>query len=138
MAQSVAGGVSETALRSVIESMGFAPTKLNKGFLIKVTRDKWTLYVQLVLSDDGTKLGMNANLGEVNVDAVTAVQWRNILVENGDIDPSQFFLNADTKKLYLHRALDNRNMTPQYLASQLDIFMGQVISTEKVWGGITH
>jgi len=99
-----------------------------------VKRDTWTLNVQLVLSADKTKLGMNANAGIVeNPDAVTAAQWRGRLISNGDIEPTTFYFDATTKKLYLHRALDNRGLTAAYLRGQIDILCGNIIGTGELW-----
>ena len=42
---------------------------------------------------------MNANLGLVDEDAVTAAQWKALLGANLDIDPLVFYYDKSTKKL---------------------------------------
>src|SRR5262249_41476001 len=92
--------ISDEDLHKMLDNMGFAPTKLGKGYLIAIKRDDWTFNIQLVLSNDRTKLGFNSNLGKVDdTDPVTAAQWKDLLIANGDIDPSFFFFDKDQKKL---------------------------------------
>lgn len=132
------GGVTDSGLEAKLVGLGYEPKKLSKGYLITVKRDTWTLYVQLVLSGDMTKMGMNANLGEVTDDAVTAAQWRDILISNGNIDPSTFYFDGDKHKLYLHRTMDNRSVTPAYLSDQINKFMDNIINTEATWKPVVH
>ena len=103
-----------------------------------VKRDAWTLYVQLVLSESGTKLGLNANLGDVTAANVTAAQWEALMAANGDIDPSTFYYDPKQTRLYIHRVNDNRKLTAAIVRDQLDTFMEQIRSTEKIWGTVTH
>jgi len=41
--------------------------------------------------------------------------------------------DAKTKKLYLHRVLDNRSITPAFLRSQIENFVGNMKSTADLW-----
>lgn len=130
--------LTNEALLKTLNDMGLETRALSKGYLVTVHQDSWTLYVQFVLSADTTKLGMNANLGEVKNEAtVTANQWKTVLETNIDIDPSSFNYDPKQKKLYIHRVLDNRNLTPTILRAQLDKFMNDIRSTENVWGPVT-
>lgn len=52
---------------------------------------------------------------------------------NGDIDPSAFYYDRKQGKLYLHRSLDNRAITPEFLRKQIEAFGGNVVSTSKLW-----
>ena len=133
-----AGGLTNDALVATLTQMGYAPRPLSHGYLISVKRGSWTLYVDVVLSSDGSKLGLNANLGDVTVADVTAGQWMAILAKNEDIDPSSFYLQASNGRLMLHRVLDNRAVSAEYLRTQLDEFMDQIQSTESVWSPIAH
>jgi hypothetical protein len=131
-AQGVA--LNDDSLTTMLADMGFAPKKLSKGFLIVAQQDKWTLNVQVVLSEDHTKLGLNANLGDVpNEQAVTAAQWKELLVANGNIDPSSFYFDTKQKRLYLHRSFDNRAVTPAVLKGQIDHFIENIRSTSSLW-----
>lgn len=122
------------SLKTMLDSMGYAPTALSKGYLIAIKRDTWTYNMQLVLSDDQTKLGINANLGVVeNPDDVSAATWRKLLEDNEDTDPSHFYFDKDQKKLYLHRVLDNRSISPAFLRQQVDNFCGNIHDTSSDW-----
>ena len=126
--------LTDETLQKMLSDMGLEPKKLSKGFLLAIKQDTWTLNVQCVLSADKTKVGLNANLGMVaDVESVTASQWMNLLIANGDIDPSNFYYDKDQKKLYLHRTFDNRDLTAAILRKQLDSFCANVRATEKLW-----
>lgn len=129
--------LTDACLSQMLTGLGYEPKPLSKGFLIAKKVDSWTLNMQLVLSPDGRKIGMNANLGMVDASQVTADQWQALLISNGDIDPSAFYYDADQKKLYLHRSIDNRYQTPASLANDIDNFMDNIRSTSKLWS-FTH
>jgi len=130
----VSGQLDDEKLRQMLDAMGFEPKALSKGFLITIKRDAWTTYIQLVISKDQAKIGLNANLGVVeNPDSITAAQWRALLGANRDIDPSSFYYDVDQKKLYIHRVMDNRAVTPAYLRIQIDNFVDNMKSTEALW-----
>ena len=126
--------LTDETLMKMLQDMGLEPKKLSKGFLVMISQDSWKLYAQLVLSSDGSKLGLNANLGMIADDAaVTADQWKQLMIANGDIDPSCFYYDKDQKKLYLHRSFDNRTLTAAIIRKQLDSFCSNIRSTEALW-----
>jgi hypothetical protein len=128
------GSLDNGALKDTLVNMGFEPKPLTKGYLLVIKRDTWTLNTQVVLSGDSTKIGLNANLGKVDdPDQVPAAAWRELLISNGDIDPSSFYFDKDQKKLYLHRSFDNRAVTPAALRKELDNFMDAIIKTADLW-----
>lgn len=135
------GGVQEPALtftdetlRKTLEGLGYAPRKLGNGYFISIKKDPWTFNIHLALSKDLAYLGLNANLGSVEkLDDVTNAQWMNLLVANGNIDPSFFSFDKPTKKLYIHHALDNRSLTPAYLRQQVDGFCANIKDTADSW-----
>ena len=121
-------------LKTMLSNLGLEPKPLSKGFLLAIKRDTWTINMQIVLSPDLTKLGLNANLGKIdNPETVTAEQWKNLLISNGDIDPSAFYFDKDQGKLYLHRSMDNRDVSPSFLRKQIDNFADNVKSTADLW-----
>ena len=61
-----ADALSDQTLKNMLDGLGLEPKALSKGFLVVVKADTWTFNIQLVLSSDKTKLGMNANLGAVS------------------------------------------------------------------------
>ncbi len=129
-----AGALADESLRKMLDGMGYEPKPLSKGFLIAIKRDTWTMNIQLVISPNGEKIGMNSNLGMVeNPDTVAAAQWKALIVANGDIDPSAFYFDATQKKLYLHRSLDNRGLTPAILRQQVENFCGNMVDTSALW-----
>jgi hypothetical protein len=126
--------MSDSCLMTVLTDMGYAPKKLSKGYLLAIKHGTWTINMQVVLSGDGSKMGMNANLGQVpDPSSIPAEQWKQLLVSNGDIDPSAFYFDQDQKKLYLHRSTDNIGLTRQRLKHEIDTFADQVQSTADFW-----
>jgi hypothetical protein len=125
--------LTDDTLMKFLDDMGWEPKKLSKGYLVAVKQDTWTLNTQVVLSDDKTKLGLNANLGVVDENNVSASQWMKLLIANGDIDPSSFYYDKERKKLYLHRSFDNRDVTHATLRKELDKFCSNIRSTEDLW-----
>jgi len=128
------GGLTDAALKQMLLDMGYEPKGLSKGFLIAPKRGTWTINIQLVLSKDQSKIGLNANLGKVpNPETIPAASWLKLLVDNGNIDPSSFYFDKDQKKLYLHRVMDNRAVTPAVLRSQIENFSENVRDTNADW-----
>jgi hypothetical protein len=133
-AESAAPALTDDSLSQMLNNMGLEPKKLSKGFLLAIKQDTWTINMQAVLSPDGRKLGLNANLGVVADPAtVPASDWMNLLISNGDIDPSAFYFDKDQKKLYLHRSFDNRAITPPILRKEIDNFASNVRQTSALW-----
>jgi hypothetical protein len=134
-ARAASGDVlTDELLMQDLTNMGFEPKKLSKGFLIAIKQDTWTLNMQLVISANGEKIGLNANLGKVDDPAsVSAPTWYDLLVSNGDIDPAAFYFDKDQKKLYLHRTFDNRGVTPAILRREIEAFGGAIRKTENLW-----
>lgn len=126
--------LKDESLQQMLAGLGYSPKKLTKGFLIAIARpNNWTISMQVTISPDGTKLGLNSNLGLIDEATVTAGQWVELLVANGTVDPSAFYFDRDQKKLYLHRSLDNRAVTPEFLHNQIEKFANNVVETEKLW-----
>ncbi len=126
--------LTDDTLKTTLENMGFEPKKLSKGYLLVTKQDTWIVNVQIVLSPDGRKIGLNANLGKVeDPTSVSAPQWLNLLVSNGDIDPSAFYFDKDQKKLYLHRSFDNRAIVAAVLRKEIDGFTSNVRQTADLW-----
>ncbi len=129
--------LTEPRLQQMLEGMGLAPRKLSKGYLVVIQRDGWTYNMQLVLSPDLTKLGLNANLATAaNPTALPASAWRALLEDNEDVDPSCFYFDRKLNRLFLHRVLDNRDITPAFLRQQIDHFCQNIKDTAADWSGI--
>jgi hypothetical protein len=128
------GQLTDESLAQTLTGLGYEPKKLGSGYLVSIKREDWTFYIQYVLSSDKTKLGFNSNLGSVEQpENVAAANWMELLVANGNIDPSFFFFDKNQKKLYLHRVLDNREITPAYLRQQTDSFCNNIKETGDAW-----
>lgn len=126
--------LTDESLRKMLDDMGFEPKKLTTGYLISLKRDSWTYHMQFVLSKDGTRIGINANLGSIpRLDDITAAQWLSLLEANEDVDPSSFYVSKSNQKLYLHRTLDNRAISAAYLRQQVDYFCSNIRETQKAW-----
>src|SRR5262245_50136932 len=76
--------LNNDSLKAMLDGLGYEPKALSKGYLLAIKQDTWTLNMQLVLSADGTKLGMNANLGVVDLDTTAGSAWLTLLEDNGD------------------------------------------------------
>ena len=121
-------------LQKMLDDMGLTPKKLSAGFLISIKRDSWTYNIQVALSPDGSKIGMNANLGSVpKLEEVNAAQWLSLLEENEEMDPSAFYVSKTNQKLYIHRVMDNRAISSAYLRQQVDNFCANIKDTQKYW-----
>jgi hypothetical protein len=126
--------LTRDGLSQFLSNMGYEPKGLSKGYLLAVKQDTWTLNMQVVISENGQKIGLNANLGKVEYpSSVTAEQWMKLLISNGDIEPSIFYFDKDQSKLYLHRAFDNRAMTPAIMRHEIEKFCSDIRSTEALW-----
>ena len=132
--EAIGQNLTDDSLKQTLDNMGLEPKKLSKGYLLAIKQDTWTINLQVVLSLDNRKVGLNANLGKVDdPSAVPASQWMDLLVSNGDIDPSAFYFDKEQKKLYLHRSLDNRALTPAVLRKEIENFAANVRQTEALW-----
>lgn len=131
--ETVPDRLTDETLHQMLTSMGHAPKPLSKGFLIEVKRDAMVVYIQVVLSPDETKLGLNSNLGIVDESSVSAEQWLNLLAANGEYDPSVFFLDRVSHKLYLHRSLDNRAVSLEFLRGQIEKFASNILQSRNLW-----
>src|SRR4051812_21843933 len=114
--------LTNDCLLTLLTDMGFEPKPLTKGYLVVVKQDTWTINIQVVISENTSKLGLNANLGDVTEASVTAPQWLAVMAANADVDPSSFYYDAKLKRLMLHRTMDNRYMTSAILRGQIDRF----------------
>ena len=133
-AQTPGDTLTDDSLLQTLVNMGYEPKKLSKGALIVVKQDTWTLNLQVVLSPNAEKVGLNANLGKVDdPDSITSSQWKGLLVSNGEIDPSAFYFDNDQKKLYLHRSFDNRGITPAILRREIERFSSNIQHTSDLW-----
>ena len=126
--------LTNDTLKQMLDGMGMEPKALSKGFLVALKQDTWTINVQVVISANKEKIGLNANAGKIDdPESVTASQWRALLESNGDIDPTAFYFDKDQKKLYLHRSFDNRAVTAAFLRKEIDSFAANVRSTFALW-----
>ena len=68
----------------------------------------------------------------------SALPDTTLLVENGDIDPTTLYVDAAKNELFLHRSIDNHDMTPAILRLELDHFMDALESSSATWSKLTH
>jgi len=117
----------------MLENMGYEPAKLSSGYAITLKQDTWTGPVQMLLSPSKTKIGFNANMGTVeDPAAVTASDWQGLLIAQQDMEPSMFIFYKDSKRLFLHRTMDNRGVTPAVLRKELDSFFLAVKNSKDI------
>lgn len=129
--------LTNECLAAMLTDMGYNPKALSKGYLIIIKQGTWTINMQLVISLDGKRLGMNANLGTVTEESMTADQWKALLISNGNIEPISFYYEPDRKKLYLHRSDINQHLTTEIVSNEISNFAETVKATQNIWG-FTH
>jgi|GEM_PF-1570359 len=130
------GQMSEEAMLHMLTNMGYEikPVNTNAGVVISMVQGTWKLDVEFVISPNHEKIGMNVLLGTAKKpEEVTAAEWEALLVRNGNIEPSFFYFDKTNSKLFLHRVIDNRGITPAILRRELDVFTSQVHVTQKQW-----
>ena len=130
----VRGSVGEPGLQQMLVDLGYEPKKLKQGYVVAIKEADWTYNVQLVLSANREKIGLNANVGNVeDPAAVAAKEWLGVLAANTDIAPSFFYFNKNNKTLYIHRVVDNRLVTGTLLRKQIEAFTANIKETADVW-----
>ncbi len=127
-------GLTDPGLKKMLMDMGYTPKDLSKGYQVTIKKNNWTFNVQVVLSDNKEKMGMNTIAGDVKQPTdVPAASWLALLETNPEIDPTTFYFDKQQNRLCLHRACDNRGITQDILAKELDSFCFDVVATSKVW-----
>lgn len=130
----VRGALSDTSLVQMLTDLGYEPKKLKQGYVVAIKDAEWTYNVQLLISANREKIGLNANVGTVDdVNAITAREWLGVLQANTDIAPSFFYFNKSNRVLYMHRVVDNRLVTSALLRRQIEAFTGNIKETADVW-----
>lgn len=121
-------------LNPTLLNLGYESKAMSHGSIVSVKSGTMGLFVQLVLSPDNSMLGININLGSVkSPEDVTALQWRTLLEINEKIEPAAFFYDPGLKHLILHRALDNRGLTPAILKFEVDRLVKDATLTADAW-----
>jgi hypothetical protein len=126
--------ITDADLKSMLTDLGYKPKSLSKGYQITIKKNRWTFNIQVVLSDNREKLGINTIAGDVKQpNDVPAASWLALLETNPEIDPTTFYFDRQQNRLCLHRACDNRGITKRILAKELGSFCFDVVATEKSW-----
>ena len=129
-----ANAITDADLKKMLIDLGYTPKSLSKGYQITIKKNKWTFNIQVVLSDNLEKMGINTIAGDVKQPAdVPAASWLALLETNPEIDPTTFYFDNQQKRLCLHRACDNRGITSEIIAKELDSFCFDVVATAKFW-----
>jgi|GEM_PF-6613711 len=128
------GALTKDSLKAMLDGLGLEPKPLNGGYVVTIKRDGWDDAIQFGISDDRTKLGLNANLGAIaKPDTITAAQWKKLLEDNFEINPSFISFDGKNNRLFMARVLDNHAITPAYLRQQIDNFCTNVHTTAADW-----
>lgn len=130
----IRGSLTDDSMFQMLDDMGLEPKKLKQGYVVSIKQGDWTFNVQLLISPNKEKIGLNANMGTVeDPTTVTASQWMNLLASNTDTAPSFFYYNKANKVLYMHRVMDNRAVTSAILRQQIDAFCTNIKDTADLW-----
>src|SRR5437016_1882512 len=57
------GTLTDDTLFQMLDDMGLEPKKLKQGFVVSIKQGDWTFNVQLLISPNKEKIGLNANMG---------------------------------------------------------------------------
>jgi hypothetical protein len=89
--------------------------------------------VDIELSKDSTKVWITAWFKKLSPgETIPSNIMTQMLESNGRLGPCHFSLSTG-KQLYLGCPIDNRNLAPEELRRQLDIFLNVFNQTENLW-----
>lgn len=125
------------ALTAMLKGLGYEPEAAgDSAQRVTVERDKFTFRITFSVSGNTKKVWMSSYLVEIpDLTRVPSSALTGVLLSNGDIGPAHFYLvkTGDKHWLKIGFALDNRNITPAYLRSEMDWFMDRMSDTATLW-----
>jgi hypothetical protein len=132
------GGLTEAALKDLLDDEGYevittTDTDGGKQFLISFTKNKLEHKVLVAISPNRSKIWMSSTFtGMPPADKLTAEQMLKLLTFNSK-SASFVIVDENTKKIYLKRPFDNRNVTSSSLRVELDKYTADVNSFQPIW-----
>ena len=130
--------LTDDSLLAMLKNMGYAPRieKTPKGSIYSLTiqRGTWTYYVDVSLSPSKTKLWLSGWLSALPRDEkVPAERLLALLEGSWTHGPAHFRYHRGFRQLNIGLCLDNRDITPETLRTQLESFMDTMKKSEELW-----
>jgi hypothetical protein len=132
------GVLTNEALEKMLTDMGYEPkaSKSEDGkrtwYNLTIEQDNFTFVLDLSLADG--KLWFSCPLRKVaEPEKVPAEKLWKLLEENDTIYPGSFSYYAQRKQFFYNLAVENRDLTPAKVRSELDRAMGVMRRTYPDW-----
>ena len=130
--------LTDDSLLAMLKNMGYAPRieKTPKGNIYSLTiqRGTWTYYVDVSLSPSKTKLWLSGWLSALPRDEkVPAERLLALLEGSWTHGPAHFRYHRGFRQLNIGLCLDNREITPETLRTQLESFLDTMKKSEELW-----
>ena len=129
--------LTNESLKEMLVNLGFEPQEVKSTagdpmYLVTLKRDNWTLAVYVSISPSKTKIWMSAPVADLpQADKVSATALEKLLALNDNLGPTHFCLKG--RRLYLCVSLDNVDVAPKQLRTEIDGVLATVRSTHESW-----
>lgn len=101
---------------------------------ITIQQESWRFYVEASLSGKQQHLWLLASLGALpEPSRLAAEPLLRLLEENWNTYPNYFAVHKEYRRIYLERALENRDITPARFRTAIDDFVGTIRRTHALW-----
>jgi len=126
-------------LGEVLTNLGLRPEKVNeKRYRMQTDRGGIRFMISASISNDGTEVWLNTYVAEIADIAKLPVDVMDkLMIASNDYGPSHFTFVAGEKpgarSVYLHRALDNRRLSPAMIHDAIDNLASDVVGAKPLW-----
>lgn len=130
--------LTDESLKTMLENMGYTPKveKTAKGniYTITIKRGTWTYIIDLSLSPSKTKLWLSGWLSALpEKEPIPADKLLDLLEGSWTYGPAHFRYHRAFRQLNVGLCLDNREMTPAAVRTQIESFMETMKKSELLW-----
>jgi len=101
---------------------------------ISLEHDGWKVHIMISIPGDGDRIWLESKFAQIEKpDLVPAAAWRKLLEENERISPSHFSFDKMDKRVHLHRAFRNVDVSSERLKKEIERFDEIVRQTHDSW-----
>jgi hypothetical protein len=128
------GVLNNERLLDMLRGLGYEPKVYNSGgtiYHLAVDKDGFHYEISLRLSPNGRQLWI---LNHFGARSYTMDEMRRLMEASATWGPAHFVFDSATRELSLRLAIDNRNITQDWLRTEIDFYMHVVRTTEPLWG----
>ncbi len=134
---STSGTLDSSMLKKALEDIGYEPKDLSKDpekplYEVTIVREGLNIPVSSEVTSSKSYLWLTVTMGSLKEDAADAAKLRKLLVANGVIQPSHFFITKGDR-LKLAMPIDNRGVTNAILRKAIDRIVNNVVETKAIW-----